>query len=365
MPILWRYLLKDYFRVLLLCIGAFVAILLVMRAEEIANFAALGAKWKLVFLFTLYQVPYILPIALPISCLIAALLLFQRLSNSHELTAMMAAGLSLRLITYPLIMAGVILSLTNFFIVSEVASKCRFLSRDLAYEMTTVNPLFLLHKEKLLKPKGSYVDMDVLHTGEFAKNVLFIVNNGANHRLSVLSAKEISLKGKALVGKKVGVVSSLNAEDKEGFDPLLLENSQTMVTDASSFSQVLKKSKWNIHEDYLPLRLLIAKQKIDKKLLKKSSGAARIEIGRRISLGIAPFTFTLIGVCFGTQIGRTRSRKGVLFAMGLAFLALIFYFGAKSFQKYPNTACLFYFLPHPLITFFSLRFSKSISAGVE
>src|SRR5438132_1223109 len=96
MPALWRYLITYFLKIAFTCNLAFVAILLTMQLDDIAHFAALGAPFHYILLFTFHQIPYILPIALPLSCLIASLLLMQRLSNTHELTALRASGFSLR-----------------------------------------------------------------------------------------------------------------------------------------------------------------------------------------------------------------------------------------------------------------------------
>lgn len=119
MPIIWRYLLSQYLKVLLFCSAAFVLLLLTLRLEEIAHFATLGPQGLYIFLYIYYQIPYILPIALPISALIAAIILFRRLSRLHELTAMRAAGLPLTAILTPLLIAAGFLSAANFYIVSK------------------------------------------------------------------------------------------------------------------------------------------------------------------------------------------------------------------------------------------------------
>src|SRR6185436_6527806 len=120
MPIIWKFLLKSYFRVFLLCMASFIAALFVMRFKEIAEFATLGAGGGAVFLFSLYQLPYVLPLAIPVSCVIAAILLFQHLSHNHELTALRAAGMGLRHLLVPLILSGILLSTVNFAIVAEL-----------------------------------------------------------------------------------------------------------------------------------------------------------------------------------------------------------------------------------------------------
>jgi len=60
MPLFSRYLVKHYLNVLILCVVSFIAILLVSRLEEIAEFASLGAPFSYLARFTLYHIPYIL-----------------------------------------------------------------------------------------------------------------------------------------------------------------------------------------------------------------------------------------------------------------------------------------------------------------
>src|SRR5271166_4170240 len=102
MPTVWRYLLRSYFQVFLLSIASFVSALFVMRFKDIAEFATLNSDGLSIFLFSLYQLPYILPLAIPISCIISSILLFQKMSTSQELTALRAAGMGLKTLLFPL-----------------------------------------------------------------------------------------------------------------------------------------------------------------------------------------------------------------------------------------------------------------------
>src|ERR1700722_5509245 len=172
MPILWRYVLRHFFQVFFLCVGSFIGILLVLRFQEIARFAASGAPKLKILLFMLLQIPYILPMAIPISCLIASMLLLQKWSHLHELTALRACGLGLKPIITPLLFAGVALSAINFVIVREFTPRCRGMTKTLVYEMAAANPLFLLQKESLLKLKHVFIDMKVLKASKFAQNVV-------------------------------------------------------------------------------------------------------------------------------------------------------------------------------------------------
>lgn len=365
MPILWRYLLKSYFQVLALCVSAFIAILLVIRFQEIACFASSGASVSYVALFTLYQIPYILPIAIPISCLIAAMLLFQRLSHTHELTALRTSGLGLAPIAFPLVLAGVLLSLLNFTIASEITPYTRGLSKQLIYEITSKNPLILLQKDTMVKLKNSYVDLKALKSGKAAEEVIFITKQSSSDRLGIMTAQKLSLKDNLLIGKYVTLISSIDPKIPT-YDHLIIENQKTMQTEAATLTQYLESSEWSSSNEYLRLREILSRESIEgsQRSLKISKGA-QLEISRRVTLGLAAFTFTLIGVAFGMDISRQKRKKGVLWAFGLAAFFMVSFVAAKSFRHTPNTASLIYLLPHFVIFAFCLRSARSIARGIE
>ena len=365
MPILWRYLLRSYFQVLLLCVGAFIGVLIVLRFQEIARFATSGASVVKVLLFALFQVPYILPIAVPVSCLIAAILLFQRLSHTQELTALRTCGLGLKSILTPLMFAGFFLTIVNFTIASEISPLCRGISKTLIFEMATANPLFILQKQSLVKLKDAYYDIGVLKANKYAEDVLLVVKNSSNGHLTVMSAKELSLKGDLLKGEKVAFISSIDPKKGAGFDHLVIENQAEMNTKAANLSQLIPNAvDWAESYEYMPLRMILAHDAIEKDPNHLSKKAIE-EISRRISISLAAFTFTLIGISFGMQISRNRSKKGIVWAIALAALFLVCFITAKSIHHSPMLSTAIYLLPHPLIILLSLRFLKTIREGVE
>ncbi len=364
LPTIWRYLLRSYFQVLILCVSAFVGVLIVIRFQEIARFAASGAPLFKVVLFALLQIPYILPIAIPVSCLIAAMLLLQRLSHTQELTALRTCGFGLKSINAPLFFAGALLSLVNFTITSEITPYCRLLSKELVLDMATINPLFLLQKESLVKLKNTYYDIGLLKANQYAEDVVLVMKNTSSGKMTVMSAKELALEGELLKGKKVTFISSVDSKQSGGFDHLVIENQAEMNTKASNLSQFLHTMDWKESFDHQTLRRILAYNAVEKTpfFLNKK---AQVEISRRISIALAAFTFTTIGVAFGIQISCNRSKKGVFWAMTLAAFFLVCFITAKSFRHSPLIANALYLLPHPIIIFFSFGYLKSIRKGIE
>lgn len=366
MPIVWRYLLRNYFQVFLLCVSTFISVLLVLRFQEIARFATAGTPPSTVFLFAVLQIPYILPIAVPVSCLIAAMLLFQRLSHTHELTAFRSSGLGLSKIAAPLLFAGFFLTLVNFTIASELAPRCRGMSKALICKAASDNPLFLLQRESLVKLKNAYFEMKVLKSGKYAEDVLLVLKNSSSDRIAVVSAKELNLKGDELQGVQVSIISSVDPKS-DGFDHLVIENQAEMNMQAANLSQFTQTADWSSSYDYMPLRTILARDGLSKKKNKPLfvTKSAQLEIARRISISLAAFTFTCIGVAFGTQISRNRSRKGIVSAILLASLFLVCFISAKSLKHAPFLSTAIYLLPHPLILLLSFRSMKSLQGGVE
>jgi lipopolysaccharide export system permease protein len=367
MPIVWRYLLRAYFQVFGLAVSGFIAVLLVMQFHEIARFAASSASKGVVALYALYQIPSILFYAIPIAALIASMLLFQRLSSSHELTALRASGLGLKPIVQPLILASLLLCFVNLTVVCEVTPVCRTLSKRLVYETTAVNPLILLQKDGMVKLKDLYINVKKFQAGKSARDVVAVINNHTHGKLSLMIAKELSLQGDTLHGDHVTFISSVGAnQDGKGYDHLVIENQTTMSTKADHLSHFIESAEWVTNVDYLTLRMLLAKELVEKGG-KQGGGIRRVheEIAKRFSLAIAPLTFTLIGIAFGMGIGRNRSRKGLFWAVGLSLFFMLCFVSAKSFRHTPLLALTAYLLPHPIILACTMRPLKRISEGVE
>jgi len=350
MPLLWSYLLRAYLRVFTLSIGGFIAILLVTRLKEIARFAALASGIGKTILYTLYQIPHILPIAIPISCLISAILLFQNMSRTHEITAFRSCGISLKLIFAPLFIASSFLAILNFYITSELATFSRQKSREMLVEETTVNPLILLQRQKLLKMDPSYVDMESNSEGKKANDLLFITRNQTSGRLSLLTAKKFWLEKETLLGQDVAIISNLE-RDEDSFDTLVVENQKSLSTHAPSISKFMKQDRTRLNPSSLPLRMLLIRQ------------FSTPEILRRISLGISALTFTFIGIAYGLEIKRTKSSKGVLYVSLLAVLVFASYMVGKQIKSKILLSCLAFTIPHLVLLYAGLYTIRKVQKG--
>lgn len=359
MPLLWRYLLYSYLRVFFLSVGSFIGVLFVLRCKDIARFAALSSDFAKTGQFILYQFPHILPIAIPISALIASLLLFQRLSRSCELTALRASGISLRSLSAPLLFAGAFLSLVNFSICAELSPYCRREAKTLLYRKTSSNPLILLQRQQLVKIKNAYLNMKMKNEGQIAKDLILIAYNESNDRLNLINVKKLWIEGDTLLGKEAAIISHLQNDRTDSFDPTILENQYTMSTSAPLLSNALKKKRPNIETNSLNIRHL----SLQMKSADKKAGVAFIELLRRYSLSSAVFSFTLLGCAFGIEPGRNPNKKQLFYALGLTLLVFISYLLGKSLKSMPVVAFLALLIPHPLLWVASIVRFRALSEG--
>jgi lipopolysaccharide export system permease protein len=382
MPILWRYLLNHFLKIVIFCVFAFVSILLTMRLDEIAHFAALGAPLFYILLFTLYQIPYILPIAIPISCLIASLILIQRLSSTQELTALRACGFGLKDLLSPILLASVFLAILNFWIVSELATQSHLKTNILKSELRAINPLLLLNNKHLMRLKGIYFDaLGPSRVGESASDVILAIPNNHQHRLNLLIARELKALQSVFIGKEVTLITTLPFDEEEQFDHLLIENMEESVTLVQDFAQLLRKKVWTVNNDYLKTSLLLVRIKEQAQALEKAKKEKRpldevkhlrqqlyrsfSDIARRISIALAVFSFTLLGTAFGIHIGRSRKKRSLYLTIFLTVFYLIAFFVAKGTDQNWALASSLYLGPHLILIFSSIVMLKRVTKGIE
>lgn len=116
MRLLSNYIAATYLRVLGLCIGAFVAIYLIIDfLEKIRRLTQAQAEIKYICLFFLCKIPGIITQVVPLAVLMATLLTLGGLSRTSELNAMRGCGISLTRITLPIITIAFFSSLLTLF----------------------------------------------------------------------------------------------------------------------------------------------------------------------------------------------------------------------------------------------------------
>jgi lipopolysaccharide export system permease protein len=112
-----RYIASVYLRMLWLCIGAFLAIYLVIHfLEKIGRFAAAHGTPGSISLYFLCKIPEVIVQVTPLAVLMATLLTLGLFAKSSEITAMRSSGISLLRIVAPILGIALAASLLTFVI---------------------------------------------------------------------------------------------------------------------------------------------------------------------------------------------------------------------------------------------------------
>ena len=146
MNILWRYICREFLKILLLSMSAFILIYLIVDFfARMDTFLEHRATSSLVFLYYLHQIPGIGFQILPLGVLMATLLSLGILSRNNEITAMKANGISLYRITFPLLLLGI------------VASGLCFIGNEFIVPFSNRQSDSILLTEILKKPRKTFI----------------------------------------------------------------------------------------------------------------------------------------------------------------------------------------------------------------
>ena len=119
---LFTYVLTDFLVVLLICVLAFqILFLFSTLMDDLNDFVQAQAPTTQILRYFLLIQPQYLVRVLPMSTLVASTWVIVKLCRHHELTAMRASGISLLQIAQPILVAAVVLTLTQF-VVAEWAA---------------------------------------------------------------------------------------------------------------------------------------------------------------------------------------------------------------------------------------------------
>ena len=121
MPILFRYLLKEYAKIFLMCFAGLMTVYLVIDFfEKVRRFLSYDARWVDVLSYFALKVPAISFQIIPLAVLMATLLTLGLLSRNNEITALRSCGVSLSWIASPFLTFAAMMTLVLLLFSSTV-----------------------------------------------------------------------------------------------------------------------------------------------------------------------------------------------------------------------------------------------------
>lgn len=324
------YILTEFVAPFLGGIMFFLFIFLMFQALRLAEFFIIhGVGGMLLGKLTALMIMSFLPVALPVSFLIAVLVGFGRLSADSELVAMKATGFSLKRMSVPI------------FIMSLAVA-----GLSVGMNLEWVPWSQRTFKKTLIKVSNTKIVSSIKEgtfTTGFFDLLIFVdkVDNKTNKLQHVFLYDETDAKNPKTVIAKTGEIVQVKSENELGSAAILdlfdgsvhrnnpadetyekmdfAEQKQFLHAEEGADTTVMKPDYYSIHD-------LMAK--IHETTDTEFHGREwRGELWRRISTAISPILFVLLGIGFGTV--RTRAARAS--AAVVAVVTLTVYYGLQTF----------------------------------
>ncbi len=178
--ILYRYVLLEFLKSFLLALVACTLLfLLVVLVGAAMEWETLGISIGKVAFAAPYFLPFSLTYTLPLAAMIAAILVFGRLTADHEILAAQSGGASISLLGFPIIVCGFLLSFVTFWC-NDSGIAWGF-GKLYSHILTLENPQL---REMLNKP-GNSVAIHLDKSGMLQVNMLPLVTENGKTRAPI------------------------------------------------------------------------------------------------------------------------------------------------------------------------------------
>lgn len=115
MKIIYRYVLKDFLRYLLLCLAVLVFIYVVINLfDNLGKFLARNALVKDILIYYGYLVPTYITLLIPVASIMAVFFIFGLMTKNKEMVALKTCGLNINSLFILILISGAIISAGTF-----------------------------------------------------------------------------------------------------------------------------------------------------------------------------------------------------------------------------------------------------------
>jgi lipopolysaccharide export system permease protein len=115
MNIINRYVLKQFIRYMIICLGVLIFIYIIINLfDNLGKFLAKNATLMDIFLYYLYLVPSYTVLLIPVASMIAVFLVFGIMTKHREMLILKTSGLNVNSLFKLLLMTGVVIAAITF-----------------------------------------------------------------------------------------------------------------------------------------------------------------------------------------------------------------------------------------------------------
>lgn len=285
-----------------------------------------GVSLGIVIRLFLYYLPKMVAMTIPMSCLLAALLGFNKLSANSELVALKSSGISFARIIKPVIVMAFIVSIGAFFVNETlVPISERAAANVMAYEVFKKSPPVFKEKVFLKEESGGslkrviYVNRMDIKDGKMSDVVVQEFENGLLSRL-VSAKKGEWIEGSWMLeeGKVFEITKDSNVSLLFTFDKQLL---QLNLSPEEASRTVRTPDEMTLNELFREIRMMEQRGMDVSKLI--------MILNLRFSVPWACLVLAIVGAAVGSRPQRSSSGMG----LGLSVIIVFVYYVILSFTQ--------------------------------
>lgn len=364
MKILRDYLLGELVYVFLstLAILTFVLVsgsILTKMADLVINRGVdVMALIKLFILST----PFLFNFTIPMSALVAVLLVFGKMSADQELTAIKASGIDLLRLLIPIGVSALMLTLGTFLINDRIAPASHYEVRRLSAEIGMKSPASVLEEGVFIKQFKNLV----IYIHKIRKNELTGIRiyqpqeKGPTRTIVAEKGELISQPQQNLIKLKLmnGMTDEPDPKDPQKFYKARF-STYTVPLDLSEFSYRTPLAK-------KPKEMSLKELRDELRRLRDEHGFISheiiAEIHRKIAMSLAVFVFVFFGVPLGVITRRGEKSIGLAIALIFSVVYWSLLMGGSALAEtgtVPAIVCMQ--LPNALFTAVAIALLRRIS----
>lgn len=286
-----------------------------------------GVSFGIVIRLFLYYLPGLVSLTIPMSCLLASLLGFGKLSANSEIVALKSAGLSFQRMAKPVIIATFIISILAFFVNETIVPISeRAAANVMMYEVFQATPPVFKEKIFLREESGGrlkrviYINKMNIKTGDMDEIVIEEFEKGKLSRIvSASTAKWVDGSWWILDGRVYDI-------NKKGDVGLLFKFSKQALTLDFNPREIAKYSKLDPEQMSMAALYntikIFSRQGLD-------TGELWMVLNLRIAVPWACLILGIVGAAFGSRPQRSSSGVG----LGMSVIIVFIYYVIMSFSQ--------------------------------
>ncbi len=321
---------------------------------KILEFVSRGIPLAVFGKYMLFTIPRILTFTVPWAVMVAAVLVFGRMSADSEITAMRACGVSIMQIMSPLLMITFLMTLICLYLQVEIGPPLLWRSR------------WMLDYEAAQRPLALFEPGNPFSFQQGNNKVVISIDDriGENELLGVHFC-ETDKEGNIL--REIDAANGVVTTDP---DEMILHvtMSDCMITDRTgksseginrfytnefsfqfNYGKSVNGQKIAERPKYMPLKELLGEIRRTK-LKKQDTTKLEIELNKRVAFALSPIAFLLLGMPLAIRTSRRETSIGLFISV---ILASVYFFSIIIFESLDNFTWLYpqYLLWIPNIVF--------------